>query len=73
MARFERITIEREKSAYLFNVQVDNRRADMLTVDEALGVVASVLFGGIGAALYVKTPEEQAAFDRAIQEGATKK
>lgn len=39
-------------------VIVDDRIADRLTKDEALGVVASVLFGGAQQPMFVRTVEQ---------------
>lgn len=57
--KFNEIKIVPVKNGYA--VRVDGDYASDLTIDEALGVVASALFGDRLAPLYVKTPEDHDA------------
>ncbi|MGZ6369960.1 MAG: hypothetical protein ACXWPM_04395 [Bdellovibrionota bacterium] len=64
MIGFKKIEILNLGKAGL-TVTIDEDLADHLTIDEALGVVASALFRRIGdPAIFVKTPTERGAWER---------
>lgn len=57
MSAWKEIKILRRADG-LFLVHVDDRWADELSHDEALGVVASALFAGFKGPIFVATAEE---------------